>query len=116
MLTTGLEACLVAYPMAEWTAFEERLSSLPQFDPSVSMLRRIYVSGAVECEIDKLGRLLIPQTLRAHAGLERKALWAGMGGYVELWCKTRFDSMQQKVLCDHEKRMELASRLSELGL
>ncbi|MBK7772890.1 MAG: division/cell wall cluster transcriptional repressor MraZ [Sandaracinaceae bacterium] len=72
VVTTGLEACLVAYPMSEWLAFEERLAQLPQFDRSVAMLRRIYVSGAVECEVDKVGRLLIPagcastQTLAAR--------------------------------------------------
>jgi division/cell wall cluster transcriptional repressor MraZ len=53
VLTSGLDPCLVAYPMREWLAFEDRLAKLPQFDPSVAMLRRIYVSGAVECEIDK---------------------------------------------------------------
>jgi MraZ protein len=67
VVTTGLEACLVAYPMSEWLAFEERLAQLPQFDRSVAMLRRIYVSGAVECEVDKVGRLLIPAGLRKHA-------------------------------------------------
>lgn len=84
VITTGLDPCLVAYPMQEWLAFEERLAKLPQFDASVSMLRRIYVSGAVEVDIDKLGRLLVPQNLRDHASLERDALWAGMGRHIEL--------------------------------
>lgn len=116
VLTTGLDPCLVAYPMNEWMAFEERLSKLPQFDPNVAMLRRIYVSGAVDCDLDKLGRLLIPQNLRAHAGLDREALWAGMGRHVELWAKGRFDAMHGAVLDDADKRAELAQRLAELGL
>ena len=49
------EAQLVAYPLQEWNAFLERLAKLPQFDPSLMMLRRIYVSGAVECPVDNLG-------------------------------------------------------------
>lgn len=116
VLTTGLDPCLVAYPMKEWTAFEERLSKLPQFDPNVAMLRRIYVSGAIDCDLDKLGRLLIPQGLRAHAGLDREALWAGMGRHVELWAKDRFDAMHGAVLEDEDKRAELARHLAELGL
>jgi MraZ protein len=116
VLTTGLDACLVAYPMQEWLAFEERLSKLPQFDPSVALLRRVIVSGAVDCEIDKLGRVLVPATLREHAGLEREALWAGMGKHIELWSKDRFATMRREVLDDAQKRAEVLKRLGELGL
>ena len=116
VITTGLDPCLVAYPLQEWLAFEQRLADLPQFDESVAMLRRIYVSGAVECELDKLGRLLIPQTLRQHAGLTREALWAGMGRHVELWDKTRFGELNGAVLEDPKKRNAMARRLAELGL
>jgi len=116
VITTGLDPCLVAYPMHEWVAFEERLAKLPQFDASVAMLRRIYVSGAVDCEIDRLGRLLIPASLRKHAGLDREALWAGMGRHVELWSRDRFDALSQGALADDTKRAEMARRLAELGL
>jgi MraZ protein len=116
VITTGLDPCLVAYPMQEWLAFEERLAKLPQFDAQVAMLRRIYVSGAVECEVDKLGRLLVPQTLRDHAGLERDALWAGMGRHVELWAKDRFEALRNDALADEQKRADMARRLAELGL
>lgn len=116
VITTGLDPCLVAYPMQEWLAFEERLAKLPQFDASVSMLRRIYVSGAVEVELDKLGRLLVPQGLRDHASLGRDALWAGMGRNIELWSKDRFEALRDGALADEAKRIEMARRLAELGL
>jgi len=116
VLTTGLDPCLVAYPMQEWLAFEERLARLPQFDASVTMLRRIYVSGAVEVEIDKLGRLLVQQGLRDHASLGRDALWAGMGRHIELWSKDRFEALRDGALADEVKRAEMARRLAELGL
>lgn len=116
VLTTGLDACLVAYPMREWLAFEERLAKLPQFDASVAMLRRIYVSSAVECEVDKHGRILVPQSLRKHAGLEREALWAGMGRHAEVWSTPRFEALQRAALDDEDKRRGIAERLAELGL
>ena len=116
VLTTGLDECVVAYPMSEWVAFEERLATLPRFDRSVQRLRRIYVSSAVELEVDKLGRILIPANLRRHAGLERQALWAGMGSYLELWAKDRFESLRTSVLADADQRAEMESRLAELGL
>jgi MraZ protein len=116
VLTTGLDTCLVAYPMAEWLAFEQRLSELPRFDADVVTLKRIYVSGAVECEIDKVGRLLIPAALRKHARLQRDALWAGMGSYIELWAKTGFENLRKDVLSDEDRRLGIAKRLAELGL
>lgn len=116
VLTTGLDSCLVAYPMVEWIAFERRLSELPQFDADVVTLKRIYVSGAVECDVDKVGRLLIPAALRKHAGLKRDALWAGMGGYIELWAKASFEDLRKEVLSDEERRLGIARRLAELGL
>ena len=116
VITTGLDPCLVAYPLKEWMLFEERLSALPRFDPSVAMIRRIYVSGAVEIEIDKLGRILIPAALRSYAMLERHALWAGMGKHLELWSKERFDELRASVLADPNQRVEMARRLAELGL
>jgi MraZ protein len=116
VLTAGVDPCLVAYPMKEWLAFEERLSQLPRFDPSVAMIRRLYVSGAVELELDKVGRLLIPQTLREIAGLEREALWAGMGKHLELWAKDRFEALRQQVLSDEASKRDIAQRLADLGL
>jgi MraZ protein len=116
VLTTGLDICLVAYPMAEWLAFEQRLSELPRFDADVVTLKRIYVSGAVECEVDKVGRLLIPAALRKHARLQRDALWAGMGSYIELWAKASFENLRKDVLDDEDRRLGIAKRLAELGL
>ena len=116
VLTAGVDPCLVAYPMKEWIAFEDRLAQLPRFDPSVAMIRRLYVSGAVEIELDRVGRLLIPPTLRETAGLEREALWAGMGKHLELWSKERFDRLRTQVLGDAAQMREMAQRLAELGL
>ena len=116
IITTGLEPCLVAYSETEWVAFEQRLAKLPQFDASVTMLRRIYVSGAIECELDKMGRLLIPGPLRKHAGLERKVLWAGMGSHIELWDQSAYEALRHEVLEDEGRRTAMAERLAELGL
>jgi MraZ protein len=52
--------------------------------------RRRYVSAAVECDIDKQGRILVPPALREHAGLSKEVLWAGSGKSAELWSKDRW--------------------------
>jgi MraZ protein len=111
-----LDGCLVAYPLREWAAFEEKLMGLPQFDKAVRQLRRIYFSSAVECDVDNVGRLLIPQTLRNHAELRRDVLWTGMGPHLELWDKDRYATMREKILSDEPTREEMERRLADLGL
>jgi MraZ protein len=113
VITSGLDPCLVAYPLEEWRAFEDKLSKLPRFDPHVVKLRRIYVSAAVETTIDSQGRVLIPPTLRAYASLEKDVVWAGMGRYAELWSKERW--MRATETTEDERRA-LAGKLAELGL
>jgi MraZ protein len=113
ILTSALDPCLVAYTVPEWTAFEEKLAKLPQFDRAVQKLKRLYVSGAVECDVDDSGRVLVPPTLRAHAKLEKDVLWAGAGRYAELWDVALWK--QQSDATDDEKA-QIAVRLAELGL
>jgi MraZ protein len=113
VLTSALDPCLVAYTGSEWSAFEERLAKLPQFDRAVQKLKRIYVSGAVECEIDDVGRILVPPTLRDHAHLKKEALWAGAGRYAELWDK---DEWTKHFETTDDERRDMAARLAELGL
>ncbi len=113
VLTSALDPCLVAYTMGEWTTFEERLAKLPQFDRAVQKLKRIYVSGAVECEIDESGRILIPPTLREHASLRKEVMWAGSGKYAELWDK---DTWRKFAETTDDERRDISNRLAELGL
>ena len=113
VITSGLDPCLVAYPLEEWRAFEDKLSKLPRFDPHVVKLRRIYVAAAVETTIDSQGRVLIPPTLRAYASLEKDVIWAGMGRYAELWSKERWIRATETT---EDERRALAGKLAELGL
>src|SRR5580692_4259724 len=113
VITSALDPCLVAYTMPEWAAFEERLGKLPQFDRAVQKLKRIYVSGAVECEIDDVGRVLIPSTLRDHARLKKEVVWAGAGRYAELWDK---DEWVRHFDTTDDERRDISARLAELGL
>ncbi len=113
VLTSALDPCLVAYAPAEWMAFEERLAKLPQFDAAVQRLKRIYVSGAGECDIDDVGRILVPPALREHARLRKDVLWAGSGRYAELWDK---DAWVKHFETTENERRDIAARLAELGL
>jgi MraZ protein len=113
VLTSALDPCLVAYTLAEWNEFETQLGKLPRFDRAVQKLKRIYVSGAVECEIDDVGRILVPSSLREYAQLKKDVLWAGSGRYAELWDK---DLWLRHVETTEDEKRDIAVRLSELGL
>jgi MraZ protein len=113
IITTGIDRCLVAYPKAEWEAFEARLAALPQFDPAVVQVKRIYVAGATECLIDRHGRLLIPPMLREYAGLTRDVVFAGMVATIEIWSK---EAWTEQSTLSRSDRQAVASKLAELGL
>jgi MraZ protein len=113
VLTCALDPCLMAYTSSEWSNFEERLVKASPFDRFVQKMKRIYLSGAVECEIDDVGRILIPPSLRDHARLKKEALWAGVGEYAELWDK---DEWSKHIATTDEERDEMAAHLSRLPL
>ena len=85
IITTALDPCLHAYPVREWEALETALGKRNPMEPGVKTLMRLYVASAQECPLDKLGRVLIPPSLRAHAGLEKDLVWAGMVKVIEVW-------------------------------
>lgn len=86
------DPCLHVYPIRAWEEFEQKMSELPRLDPNIVRFRRLYVSAAIECELDRAGRVLVPPHLREKAALGKDALWAGMGRNIELWSKERWDA------------------------
>jgi MraZ protein len=106
------DACLHLFPMKAWEEFEAKIAALPQFEPNVIKLRRLYVSAAVECDADKHGRVLVPNSLRDHAGLNKDVLWAGMGQMVELWSKEKWSESQAMTAAElSEFRRAVAEQL-----
>lgn len=95
VLTRALfDRCLHLYPMRAWEELEAKIAEMPQFEPNVVAFRRMYLSAAVECELDKQGRILVPPSLRDHAELGKDVIWAGMGKTAELWSKERWQAAQ----------------------
>jgi MraZ protein len=106
------DACLHLFPMKAWEEFEAKIAALPQFEPNVIKLRRLYVSAAVECEVDKQGRVLVPNSLREHAMLQKDVLWAGMGQMVELWAREKWNESQSMTASERtEFRRAVAEQL-----
>lgn len=116
VVTTNVDPggqCLVAYPIKEWQAFQERIAALPQFDEAVIRLKRLHVAGATECAPDRQGRILIPPILRDYAGLKSQILFAGLGSSLEIWDRARWDEERARA---KENLAEINQAIARLGL
>ena len=87
MITKGLDGCLFVYPMDQWAAFEEKLQALPLNQPSARAFARFFFSGAMEGELDKQGRVMVPPNLREYGKLSKDIVIAGAGTRLEIWDK-----------------------------
>jgi MraZ protein len=113
LILTNFDRCLVAYPYEEWRVLEERISSLSMVKKEVKAFQRFFISGATECPIDKLGRILVPPTLRDYAQLGRNVVFAGMLRKFEIWSKERWLEEIKRSEVDFEG---MGEALSELGI
>lgn len=91
IVTKGLDNCLFAYSLNEWKELESKLKNLPFTDKDVRAFVRFFFAGACECELDKQGRVLLPQNLREHAGIEKEIYVLGVSSRVEIWDKNKWD-------------------------
>jgi MraZ protein len=103
----------VLYPLEQWMNFEEKVRQLPQFDPRVQQLKRVYIAGAIECSLDSHGRVLVPQSMREFAGFDRELVWIGQLDTMELWSKDRWDAALDEAMQDPTG---LAEAMATLGL
>jgi MraZ protein len=113
LIITNFDRCLVAYPYEEWRNVEEKVNSLSMVKKEAKAFQRFFVSGATECPIDKLGRILIPPTLRSYAQLEKDVVFAGMLKKFEIWSKERF---LQEIKGAEENFEAMGDSLAALGL
>lgn len=113
IVTRGLDSCLFAYPLSEWQVLESRLKQLPLTKAAARAFVRFLFSGAAEAELDKQGRIMLPQTLRAHARLDKDAVVIGVSNRVEIWAKEVWDGYVQQAEGSFE---DIAENLEGLGL
>ncbi|MCM1124188.1 MAG: division/cell wall cluster transcriptional repressor MraZ [Eubacterium sp.] len=111
VVTKGLDGCLFVYDNAEWTAFEEKLKSLPITNKEARQFVRFFLAGAAEVEVDKQGRILVPNILREFAQINKDVVLIGVASRIEIWSKERFDGMAA-----YEDMDEIAEHMAELGL
>lgn len=87
MITRGLDQCIFVYPLEEWRQIEAKLKSLPFTRADARAFTRFFFSGAMECELDKQGRVTLPANLREYARLTKECVLIGVSNRVEIWSK-----------------------------
>lgn len=113
ILTRGLDNCLFLYPLQEWQKLTEKMSQFPVGQENTRSFLRLMLAGAVEAELDQLGRILIPDYLKNYAGLKQKVVIAGVYNRLEIWDEERWTNYKIEV----EKNADMiAEKLGELGL
>lgn len=111
VVTKGLDGCLFVYDNEEWQAFEEKLRSLPITNKEARQFARFFLAGAAEVEVDKQGRILVPNILREFAQISKDVVLIGVASRIEIWSKERFEGM-----ASFEDMDEIAEHMAELGL
>lgn len=111
VVTKGFDGCLYAFPQEEWEAFEDKLRALPLNNQDARQLSHFFIGSACEAEPDKQGRILLPQSLLAHAGIGKEAVVVGMGGRLEIWSAERWERAGEADNID-----DIASAMNAYGL
>lgn len=101
---TNFDKCLVAYPLKEWNEIERKVSELPQFKQEVISFLRYLMGGAVDCPLDGQGRVLIPQSLRNHARIDKELIMIGMLTRIEIWAREVWEEEEQARAYDEFKK------------
>lgn len=113
VITKGLDGCLFVYSQEEWTNFEEKLKTLPLTNKNARDFVRFFLSGAIECELDKQGRFLITSNLREYAILEKDIVIIGVGTRLEIWNREKWKkySSDENISAD-----KIAENMTILGI
>ena len=113
LVITNFDHCLVAFPYEEWSMLEQKVNSLSLVKKEAKTFMRFFYSSAIDCLIDKQGRLLIPQTLRDYANLQKDVVLVGEGRKIEIWARERWQEVVQKAQDEFE---QVSDTLADLGL
>ncbi len=113
VITRGLDQCLFLYPTKEWGDLAKKLAQLPLSQADARGFARLMLTGAMEANLDNLGRILVPDYLKQYAFLKKKVVIAGVFNRVEIWDEKKWREYQAKT----EKEVgDIAERLKELGV
>ena len=111
VVTKGLDGCLFVYSNEEWHRIEENLRDKPLTSREARKFMRFFFAGAATCEVDKQGRILVPQTLREFAGLDKDVVLTGNLNRIEVWSKEKWSEN-----CNYDDMDSIAEGMQDMGI
>jgi len=113
VITRGLDQCLFLFPAKEWGNLAKKLAQLPLSQADARGFARLMLTGAMEVNLDNLGRILIPDYLKTYALLKKKVVIAGVYNRVEIWDEGKWQEYKKKT---ETTVGDIAEKLKELGV
>lgn len=111
IMNKGWDNSLNIFTLEAWKTFEERVKNMPKSEELARRFARIFFGGAVECEPDSAGRVLVPLNMREYAGIKRDIVILGVSDRVEIWSKENFEK-----LAVNEIGPDLQAAMKEYGI
>jgi MraZ protein len=110
VITKGVDRCLWAFPPVKWAEVKRNIMATSPFHKNARLVQRTFVSPAQEVEIDKTGRIAIPQSLREYSSLTKDCVVTGVETYFEIWDKETYAAY-----CENADN-EFSAAVEELGV
>lgn len=113
VVTRGIDSCLFVYTKTGWAKLAEKLAALPISQANSRAFSRLMLAGAMDMEVDKQGRAIVPEYLRVFAGLKKEVIIAGLGGRLEIWDDAKWKTYKTQT---ESESGSIAERMAELGV
>lgn len=117
VIAKGYDKCLDVYPIDEWNKFVAELEKLNLHNPDARRVLRVFSSGAVTCEPDKQGRVVIPANLRSYGSIDDEkndVVVVGALNKIEIWNSSLWKEYNEGD--DSMSLEEAGSKLANLSL
>lgn len=113
VVTRGLDNCLFIYTKEEWGKLATRLASLPMSQANTRAFARLMLAGAMDCDVDKQGRIMLPDYLRKYAELGKNVVLAGLYNRLEIWNEVKWEQYKAET---ERTSVHIAEELGGLGV
>lgn len=113
VVTRGIDYCLFLYPKKEWAQLADRLSHLPINQTKTRACARLMLGGAMDVQLDNLGRINLPDYLQRFAQLKKKVVIIGVYNRLEIWDKEKWEEYRKN---SEQDTANMAKALGELGV
>ncbi len=113
VVTRGLDNSLFLYTAEEWKKLAEKLASLPISTANTRAFSRLMLAGAMDCDVDKQGRIILPGYLKEFAKISKKVVVAGLYNRIEIWSEELWQAYKQQT---EAASNSIAEQLGSLGV